>query len=161
MSIDQAMANLSRAKMEHAKTLGKKTKTKKRKKPTSFFRIKSDLTKGVILETKKEVVQAIGMSDPVRDSVRWQADKKYGLDIAFAVTGEGFLIFWGKGKQLSASVAKDLAAMSTDHLITKFGLSLDSIRKANKKSSLATMYGSTTPSYAASYGGPATTSSKW
>ena len=160
MSIDQAMANLSKAKAVHyAENLGKKSKKKKSKpvSSSSFFRVKKHPSGGYVLETKSLILQKIGANDPVVESVRWNAHKRFGLQISNVITPGGILMFSGRDKPLSPEFAREIAGDATKHLRAKFGLDTTKIQQKEKKEKIASMYTSATY---ASYGS-STSSGKW
>jgi len=160
MSMDQAMANLDKAKAAHyAKNPDKKSK-KKKSKPVSFFRVKSHPGRGYVIETKSLILQKIGSNDAVVESVRWNAHKRFDLEISRLVGPSGILMFFGKAEHpLSRELALRIAEDATEHLRAKFGLDTTKMQQETKKQkTMAKMYdtGSTYASY-----GSSTSSGKW
>jgi len=140
MSIDQAVANLNRAKMEQAKRLSKKSK-KKKPRPINLFTVKKSIKWGTILETKKEVRQMIGATSPIRDAVRTMAAKHFGMvGIESTVNDNSSLIFWSDGKTMSGTTAKQLATITSEHIIKKFKLDLKRLKQEEKIRKLSKMY---------------------
>lgn len=143
MSIDQAMANLNKAKAEHAKSEASKSKVKKKKKPLGYalFRIRKDKKKGFVIETKKEVRRLIGSNNAIRDAIRFYADRHFGVGMDSTVNSLGYLIFWGRDNTLTGSMASELIHLTGDRLKEKFRLDPAKIRAEEKHSKLAKMYG--------------------
>lgn len=142
ISIDQAIANLNRAKAEDAKKATKKIKRKK-PRPMALFKIKKSVKMGFTLETKTVVRKMIGATSPIRDAVRSLAARYFRIDVVEStVNSKGDLIFWAHKNVMSGSIAKELADRASEYIIKKYKLSPDKIRQEDKTSKLGEMYAS-------------------
>ena len=142
MSIDQAMANLNKAKAEHAKSMVGKSKSKKKQQRYSLFKLKNDKDKGVVIESKKAGQTMIGSNNIIRSSVRSFASSHFGISIDSTVNAYGYLILWAVGgKRMTGAQATEIARLASAHLVEKFKLDPKKLRVEDKHQKLATMYG--------------------
>jgi hypothetical protein len=163
MSIDQAMSNLNKAKIEHAKVHGNKTKPTgpKLKKPLPLFMITKDKDKHYyIIETKKILEDTIPMPGHIRDLISGCATKEFGVVLNSAVNAEGRSRYWGINEPLTAPLAQKIVREATKKILSEHQATFSRASQKEEKeknSRYQSMYGSGKP--APNYTGYVATSS--
>jgi len=139
MSIDQAMANLDKAKREHAKKLSKKSKRKK-PRPISLFTVKKNSRLGYVLETKPEVRRMIGSNSLIISAAKKLANKHFDTKLESTIDARGHLIFWVHSKTMSGTIARELTDMISEYLSKRYKIDYNKVKTEDKMRKMGKMY---------------------
>lgn len=131
LSIDQAMANLNKAKLEYAKRVGKKPKGRKSAGP-AFFELKKNSKYTWIIETNEAVSRLIGSNNEIGKAVKYFASVQHEINLASLVNARGRLIFFSKPgdskKLLGPPHGRSIIEAATNHLRDTFSVTNSRLR---------------------------------
>lgn len=124
ISLDQAVANLDKAKREyHAKLALKKGRKKAEYKRPLDFLVQRDTAKGLVIKASKILTVACGSSSLVRDTVRHFIGKHFSpsSSVKHATRSSGDIVFW-TDVPMKPAIANKVISDSRAYLKSKTGV---------------------------------------